>query len=114
MKDGAIQPSRLDEVCEIAHRDDESERLVAARARKRAALLASTERELEKARASVEAGRLRDSGKIGLRAARVLNCHKMARHFELQLELELELGEASPSRAKKRQSRPKPYSTGSA
>ncbi len=76
MKDGAIQPSRLDEVCEIAHRDDESERLVAARARKRAALLASTERELEKARASVEAGRLRDPGKIGPRAGRVLNRHK--------------------------------------
>jgi transposase len=93
--DGAIQPSLFDEVnlCEITHPDYQGERLVACknpflaaeRARKREALLVATEAKLDKVRLQVEAGRLRDPGKIGLRAGRVLNAHKMAKHFELEI-----------------------------
>ena len=93
--DGAIQQSLFDEqnLCEIVHPDYQGERLVAAknpflaaeRARKRAALLVATEAQLEKVRASVAAGRLRDPGKIGLRCGRVVNRHKMAKHFELEI-----------------------------
>ncbi len=96
VRDGAIQQGLFDEVnfAEITHPDYEGERLVACRnpflaterARKREALLLATEADLEKVRASVEAGRLKDAGKIGLRAGRVLNRHKMAKHFELSIE----------------------------
>ncbi|MGH9293246.1 MAG: IS1634 family transposase [Acidimicrobiales bacterium] len=92
---GAIQQSLFDEVnlAEIAHPDYEGERLVACknpflaaeRARKREALLVATEDDLEKVAAAVSSGRLRDPGKIGLRAGRVLNRHKMAKHFEIEI-----------------------------
>jgi Transposase DDE domain len=59
------------------------------RARKRAALLAGTEAELEKVKASVHGprGRLRnaDAGAIGQRAGRVVNRYKMAKHFDVQI-----------------------------
>ena len=94
--DGAMQPSLFDEVnlCEIVHPDYEGERLVACknpflaveRARKREALLLATEVDLGKVAASVQAGRLKDPGKIGLRAGRVLHRHKMAKHFELEID----------------------------
>ena len=93
--DGAIQLTLFDEVnlAEITHPDYEGERLVACRnpllaverARKRDELLAGTEANLKKVAASVEAGRLRDPGKIGLRAGRVVNRHKMAKHFSLEI-----------------------------
>ena len=92
---GTIQPTLFDEVnlCEICHPDYEAERLVACRnpflaqerARKRDDLLKATEANLKKVKASVEAGRLRDPGKIGLRAGRVVNRHKMAKHFSLEI-----------------------------
>ncbi len=92
---GTIQPTLFDEVnlCEISHPDYEGERLVACRnpflaqerARKRDDLLKATEANLKKVKASVEAGRLRDPGKIGLRAGRVVNRHKMAKHFSLEI-----------------------------
>ena len=92
---GTIQPTLFDEVnlCEICHPDYEAERLVACRnpflaqerARKRDDLLKATEANLEKVKASVEAGALRDPGKIGLRAGRVVNRHKMAKHFSLEI-----------------------------
>ncbi len=92
---GAIQPSRFDETnrSEIAHPDYAGERLVACknpflaaeRARKREALLCATEEDLKKVASSVGAGRLKDPGKIGLRAGRVLDRHKMAKHFELEI-----------------------------
>ena len=95
VKDGAIQPSLFDEVnlCEIAHPDFAGERLVACknpflaaeRTRKREALLAATEADLAKVAVAVSAGRLTDPGKIGLRAGRVLNRHKMAKHFDLEI-----------------------------
>ncbi len=92
---GAIQPSLFDtqNLCEIIHPDYEGERLVACknpflaieRARKREVLLSATEVDLEKVASSVTAGQLRDPGKIGLRAGRVLNRHKMAKHFEIEI-----------------------------
>jgi hypothetical protein len=92
---GAIQPSLFDEVnlAEIVHPDYEGERLVACknpflaaeRARKREALLSATEVDLDKVASSVASGRLHDPGKIGLRAGRVLNRHKMAKHFEIEI-----------------------------
>ena len=61
--------------------------VAAERARKRAELLAATETELEKVKASVEGprGRLRgaDAGKIGERAGKIINKYKVAKHFTL-------------------------------
>jgi hypothetical protein len=92
---GVVQPTLFDEVnlVEISHPDYNGERLVACRnpflaaerARKRADLLDATEVNLAKVKAQVEAGRLRDAGKIGLRAGRVVNRHKMAKHFTLEI-----------------------------
>jgi len=59
--------------------------LAAERARKREALLAATEAALTKVRAAVEQGRLKTAAAIGLRAGRVVNAKKMAKHFELEI-----------------------------
>lgn len=93
--DGTIQPSLFDEVnlCEITHPDYQGERLVACknpllaieRARKREALLCATEADLGKVATSVASGRVKDPGKIGLRVGRVLNRHKMAKHFDIEI-----------------------------
>src|SRR5579875_163786 len=96
VKDGAVQPSLLGTqgLCEITHPDYPGERLVACknpflaeeRAQKREALLQATEADLEKVRTSVATGRLRDPAKIALRAGRVLNRHKVAKHFALEVK----------------------------
>ena len=61
--------------------------VAAERARKRAELLAATESELEKVKASVEGprGRLRGApaGQIGERAGKIANKYKVAKHFTL-------------------------------
>jgi hypothetical protein len=59
--------------------------LAVERARKREALLAATEDALARVAASVDRGRLRDAAAIGLRAGRVVNAKKMAKHFELDI-----------------------------
>ncbi len=63
--------------------------VAAERARKRAELLAATEAELEKVKASVEGprGRLRaaPAGQIGERAGKVMNKYKVAKHFTLTI-----------------------------
>ena len=59
--------------------------LAAERARKREALLAATEGALARVAAAVERGRLRSAAAIGLRAGRVVNAKKMAKHFELDI-----------------------------
>jgi hypothetical protein len=63
--------------------------VAAERARKRAELLAATEAELEKVKASVHGprGRLRGAhaGQIGERAGKVSNKYKVAKHFTLQI-----------------------------
>jgi hypothetical protein len=96
---GDLQLSLFDEVnlAEITSDAFPGERLVvcrnpavaAERARKRAELLAATEAELEKVKASVHGprGRLRDAdaGKIGERAGKTINKYKVAKHFTLTI-----------------------------
>ena len=59
--------------------------LAAERARKREALLAATEAALSRVAAGVSRGRLRSAAAIGLRAGRVVNAKKMAKHFSLTI-----------------------------
>jgi hypothetical protein len=92
-----IQLSLFDEVnlVEISHPDFPAERLVACRnpalaverARKRDELLAATEDDLQKVQAAATRARrpLRGKDQIALRAAKVVNRHKMAKHFELTI-----------------------------
>jgi hypothetical protein len=94
---GALQMSLFDEVnfAEITHPDYPGERLVACRnpalaaerARKRSELLAATEADLGEVKAAVERERqpLRGKDKIALRVGRVLNKHKVAKHFDLEI-----------------------------
>ncbi len=84
-------------LCEISSPQHPNERLIVCRnpavaserARKREALLAVTEADLEQVKRMVHSdrGRLRDAtaGKIGERAGRVINQRKMAKHFTLQI-----------------------------
>jgi hypothetical protein len=92
---GPLQLSLFDEqdLAEISSPDFPGERLVACRnpvlaadrARKRGDLLQATEEDLGKIAAQVAAGRLKDPAKIGLRAGRVLNKRKMAKHITLDI-----------------------------
>lgn len=94
-EDGALQMSLFDEVnlAEISHPDYPDERLVACRnpalaaerARKRDELLAATESDLAPIKAAVERSRrpLRGKDKIALRVGKIVNRHKVAKHFEL-------------------------------
>lgn len=59
--------------------------LAVERARKREALLAATEGALARVAAAVSRGRLKTAAAIGLRAGRVVNAKKMAKHFELDI-----------------------------
>lgn len=96
---GDLQLSLFDEVnlAEITSPLFPGERLVVCRnpavaterARKRSELLAATETELEKVKASVHGprGRLRDAdaGTIGERAGKTINKYKVAKHFTLTI-----------------------------
>jgi len=93
---GALQLSLFDEtdLAEISdHPDYPGERLVACRnpalatqrSRKRDELLAATETLLAPIAASVAAGRLSGADKIGIRVGKVINRHKMAKHFTLEI-----------------------------
>ena len=59
--------------------------LRAERARKREALLVATETALAAVARLVSRGRLRSAAAIGLRAGRVVDAQKMAKHFELDI-----------------------------
>jgi transposase len=95
---GVIQPSLFDErdLAEVVSPDFPNERLIvcrnpllaAERARKRAELLAATERQLAEIAAATQRAKNPLSGraKIGLRVGRVLNRHKVAKHFELTID----------------------------
>jgi len=97
--DGDLQLSLFDEtsLAEIAAAAYPGERLVVCRnphvarerARKREALLAATEIDLAKVKASVDnpRGRLhgKPAGQIGERAGRVVNRFKVAKHFQLTI-----------------------------
>jgi transposase len=88
----ALQLGLFDErnLFELTHEDYPGERLIACRnthlmllrAYKRKELLEATTKQLDKVRASVQAGRLRGADKIGLRVGRVVNKYKVAKHFE--------------------------------
>ena len=92
---GDLQLGLFDErnLAEITSPEFPGERLVvcrnpalaAERARKREALLAATEDALGKVAAAVDRGRLVTAAAIGLRAGRVVNAKKMAKHFELDI-----------------------------
>jgi Transposase DDE domain len=94
---GILQMSLFDQhnLVEIAHPDYPGERLVACRnpalaaerARKRQELLAATEADLEPIRGAVGRERrpLRGADKIALRVGKVVNRHKVAKHFELTI-----------------------------
>jgi len=59
--------------------------LAEERARKREALLAATESELDKVRASVAAGRLQTEAEIGVRVGKVIGRFKVGKHFRLEI-----------------------------
>jgi hypothetical protein len=59
--------------------------LAEERARKREALLTATEKELEKVRASVAAGRLLGEAEIGVRVGKVIGRFKVGKHFRLEI-----------------------------
>lgn len=93
--DGDLQLSIFDErnLAEIRSPEFPGERLVVCRnpvlaqerTRTRAELLAVTEAELARVAAMVARGRLRTAAAIGLRAGRVVNAKKMAKHFRLTI-----------------------------
>ena len=94
---GAIQLGLFDEtdLVEIIHPEFPGERLVACknpllaeeRKRKREALLQATEADLAKIAAAVARERrpLRGADKIALRVGKVINRHKMAKHFDFTI-----------------------------
>ncbi|CAG0992936.1 hypothetical protein BURK2_02495 [Burkholderiales bacterium] len=92
---GSLQLSLFDEkdLGEITDPAYPGERLVVCRnpllaherSRKREELLAATERDLDRIRAQVGAGKLRAENAIGLRVGRVIDRFKMAKHFRLQI-----------------------------
>ena len=97
VEDGALQLSLFDEqnLFEITHPDYPGERLVCChnpaladeRARKRAELLAATEKELQTIAAATRRARrpLRGQDTIALRVGKVRNKFKMAKHFHLDI-----------------------------
>ena len=94
---GALQLSLFDQanLAEISHPDYPGERLVACRnpalaverAHKREALLAATEADLAEVQAAAARHRrpLRGQDRIALRVGKVVNRHKVAKHFELTI-----------------------------
>ncbi len=93
--DGPLELSLFDEqdLAEITSPDYPGERLIACRNpvlaaerdRKRTDLLAAAEDDLGKVAAQAAAGRIKDPAAIGLRAGKVLNKRKMAKHFTLDI-----------------------------
>jgi hypothetical protein len=92
---GPLQMSLFDaqDLAEISSPDYPGERLIAChnpvlaeeRAAHRQRLLAATEAELTKINSMVEAGRLTDPAKIGVRAGKVINKRKVGKHFILDI-----------------------------
>jgi Transposase DDE domain len=88
---GPLQMSLFDtqDLAEITHPDYPGERLIACRnpalaaerARKRTELLAATEADLAGIAERVAAGRLAGAGRIGEAVGKVINKHKVGKHF---------------------------------
>ena len=89
--DGPLQMSLFDDqnFAEITDARYPGERLICCRnpalagqrAAKRRSLLEATEKELGKIRASVQAGRVKDADKIGVKVGKVINKRKVGKHF---------------------------------
>ena len=94
-EDGPLQMSLFDtqDLAEISHPDFPGERLIACRnpllaaerTRKRHDLLAATEKLLAPIIARVGTGRLSGADKIGVAVGKVINKHKMGKHFDYQI-----------------------------
>jgi hypothetical protein len=92
---GELQLGLFDErnLFELVHPDFPGERLIACRnpqlarlrAHRRASLIEATAQELDKVRAMAARGKLSGSATIGVRAGKVLNKYKVAKHFELAI-----------------------------
>ena len=92
---GHLQLDLFDErnLISLTHPDYPGERLIACRnpalaklrAAKRQDLLAATTRELEMVAALVASGRLKGAGAIGVRAGKVADKYKVAKHFDLAI-----------------------------
>jgi hypothetical protein len=92
---GPLQMSLFDDqdLAEISSPDYPGERLIACRnpflagerKARRERLLAATETELAKITSQVEAGRLKDAAKTGLRAGKVTSKRKAGKHFILDI-----------------------------
>jgi transposase len=95
VEQGQLQLDLFDQrnLLELSSPDYPGERLVACRnpelaklrTHKREELLAATEASLEKIKARVDAGKLAGRDEIGLRAGKVINQYKVAKHFELAI-----------------------------
>mgnify|MGYP001565896124 CR=1 FL=1 len=95
VEDKSIQMGLFDKrnLFEVNHPDFPGERLVACRnqelaklrAEKRKALIEATRKELEKVSGMVRRGTLKGSDKIGVRAGKVINKYKVAKHFVLTI-----------------------------
>jgi transposase len=95
VEQGHLQMDLFDErnLLEISSPDYPGERLVACRngalaklrAHKREDLLAATERNLDKIKARVDAGKLSGQDAIGVRVGKIINQYKVAKHFELNI-----------------------------
>ncbi|MCM0610171.1 MAG: IS1634 family transposase [Ideonella sp. WA131b] len=95
VEQGHLQLGLFDQrnLAEITSPDYPGERLVACRndalarlrAHKRESLLQSTEALLGLVKASVDAGRLTGQDKIGVQVGKIINRHKVAKHFELSI-----------------------------
>ena len=95
VEQGHLQLGLFDQrnLAEITSPDYPGERLVACRndalaklrAYKRESLLQATEALLAVTKASVDAGRLTGQDKIGVQVGKIVNRHKVAKHFELRI-----------------------------
>lgn len=95
VEQGHLQLGLFDQrnLAEITSPDYPGERLVACRndalaklrAHKRESLLQSTEALLALIKTSVDAGRLTGQDKIGVQVGKIINRHKVAKHFELSI-----------------------------
>lgn len=95
LEQGHLQLGLFDQrnLAEITSPDYPGERLVACRndalaklrAHKRESLLQATEALLAVIKASVDAGRLSGQDKIGVQVGKIINRHKVAKHFELSI-----------------------------
>ena len=96
VEQGHLQLGLFDDrnLIELISPDYPGERLVACRnpelarlrAYKREALLCATEGDLAKIKTQVQAGKLKGRDKIGVRVGKVVDRHKMAKHFELTID----------------------------